>query len=85
MLLTFIAGLGALIVPTIATVIGLPAAWLLAYMANVAHYLSQLPWAVSKIELSLIAVTLSYAALTLLCIYLWHSTKLDLKDTNIIV
>ena len=85
MLLTFIAGLGALIVPTMSTIVGLPASWLLGYMTNVAHYLSHLPWSVSKIELSSTAVAASYVVFILICIYLWRSTKLDLRETNIVV
>ncbi|CAN5407740.1 hypothetical protein BH10PAT4_BH10PAT4_5090 [soil metagenome] len=84
MLLTFIAGVGALAVPSVATIIGLPATWLLGYMTTVAQYVSQLSWAVSKFEISSVAVALCYGVLIAICIYLSRVTKFDLKETNII-
>lgn len=84
MLLTFIAGIGALLFPAIATIIGLPASWLLGYMTSVAQYLSHVSWAVSTIQISSIVVVICYVLLIALCIYLWHVTKFDLKNANII-
>lgn len=84
MLLTFIAGIGALVVPGLATVIGLPATWLLGYMTNVANYLSTVPWAVTNLELSPLGVGLCYVMLTVICCVLWRVTKYNLRDTNIV-
>jgi competence protein ComEC len=84
MLLTFIAGVGALMVPAVATIVGLPATWLLGYMVNVAQYLSNLPWAVSKIQLSSVGVALCYVGLIGVCIYLWRATGYNLRDSNIV-
>lgn len=84
MLLTFIAGIGALIFPAIATIVGLPASWLLGYMTSVAQYLSHVSWAVSAIQISSIVVIICYALLIAVCIYLWRVTKFDLKNANII-
>lgn len=84
MLLTFIAGIGALVMPSTAGIIGLPASWLLHYMTAVADYLSHLPWAVSKFELSSIAVGGCYGILIGLCIILWRVTKYDLRESNIV-
>lgn len=84
MLLTFLAGLGVLIVPALATIVGLPATWLLGYMTWVADYLSKLPWAVSQLELSTLGMIICYAVLVALCIVLWRITRYDLRKTNII-
>lgn len=84
MLLTFIAGVGALIIPVGAPIVGLPATWLLGYMTNVAHYFAGLPWAVSTVTLPAWAVGLCYAGLISVCIVLWKVTKYDLKEANIV-
>lgn len=84
MLLTFIAGIGALIVPGIATVIGLPATWLLGYMVNVAQWLSHLSWAQTAVQFSGILVIICYVIIAVCCVYMWRVTKYDLGGANIV-
>ncbi len=84
MLLTFIAGIGALAFPTIATVIGLPAYGLLHYMTTVAMYVANLPWAQTLLTINGWWVGAYYAVLISVCIYLHYKTKVDLKEINII-
>lgn len=84
MLLTFIAGIGALLMPGFATIIGLPATWLLGYMTNVANYLSTVPWSVTNLQLSPLGVGLCYVVLIIVCAVLWRVTKYNLRDINII-
>lgn len=84
MLLTFIAGVGALVLPAVAMTIGLPATWLLGYMVNIANYLSGLPWAVSVVQLSSVGVMLCYVGLIGLSVYLWRATGYNLRNSNII-
>ena len=84
MLLTFIAGLGALIVPASVAIVGKPAEWLLNYMIGVANYLSELPWALSKIEVSAAMVGGVYLFILLACIYLWRVTGYNLRESNIV-
>ena len=84
MLLTFVAGIGGLILPAVAVVIGLPATWLLRYMVNVAEYLAGLPWAVSKIDMKLWIVGIYYLVVIIICIYMWRVTKFNLRDSNLV-
>lgn len=84
MLLTFVAGIGGLVLPSAATVIGLPATWLLRYMVNVAEYLANLPWAVSKIDMKLWIVGIYYLVVIIVCIYMWRVTKFNLRDSNLV-
>lgn len=84
MLLTFIAGIGALALPAFAVLIGLPASWLLGYMINTANYLADIPWAVSEVEFSLTGVIVSYVVLLTVCIVLSRVTRYDLRDSNIV-
>lgn len=84
MLLTFIAGIGALIVPSLAGVIGLPASWLLGYMVQVAEWLSHLSWAQTAVQFSGLAIVGCYALITGVCVYMWRVTKYDLRDANIV-
>jgi competence protein ComEC len=84
MLLTFIAGVGGLVVPSIAWIIGLPANWLLGYMVWVSESLSKLSWATTPFKLSELGVGLCYMAIIGACLYLWRATKYNLRDANII-
>lgn len=84
MLLTAVAGFGAIVFPSFAEIIGLPASWLLGYMVYIAENLAKLPWAMSTIQFSITGVVLSYSILILVCIILWRVTKYDLRDTNIV-
>jgi len=84
MMLTFIAGLGGVMLPGIAPLIGLPAQLLLTYMTTVAQYCANLPWALTTLEIQSWMVWAAYAALVGLCIYLWLVTKYDLRGSNIV-
>lgn len=84
MLLTFVAGIGALIFPSIAWLWGQPAEWLLTYMVYVAQYMASLPWAQTEVEINVWHAVAAYAAITGAAIYLWRATKYNLRDSNII-
>ncbi len=84
MLLTFIAGLGSLLVPTIATFIAMPAAWLLGYSVGVTEYLANLPWVTSAFNLSWWGVILCYLIIIGVCVYMWRATKYNLRESNLV-
>lgn len=84
MLLTFVAGIGSLALPGVASIMGLPAEWLLGYMVVVAQYLAGLPWALTTLEIQGWVVWAAYAAIAAVCAYLWRVTKYDLRDSNIV-
>ena len=84
MLLTFVAGIGALLVPAWAIVIGTPAAWLLGYMVQVSEFMAGLPWAVTQVQLGPLVVALCYVGLIALCLYLWRTTGYDLRQSNLV-
>lgn len=84
MLLTFIAGLGGLIIPMWAPIIGLPAKWLLAYMIGVIDNLATLPWAVSVVNISWLVFAGCYLVIVVACIYMWRVTGYSLRDTNLV-
>jgi competence protein ComEC len=84
MLLTFIAGLGALFVPSAASVIGAPAYGLLQYMTATVDTLAAIPWAMSEISISGWQAIGMYAFIATACFYMWRQTKLDLRDTNLV-
>jgi len=84
MLLTFVAGVGSLLLPSIGWLVALPATYLLKYMVGVTEYLAALPWAMSKVSLEWWGVAICYAAITGLCIYLWRVTKFNLREANIV-
>lgn len=84
MLLTFLSGMVALVMPSIAEVVSLPATWLLTYMITTAEYLAELPWAQSELQVNWWAGVLYYIALIAACVYMWWATKFNLRNTNII-
>jgi len=84
MLLTFIAGIGTLVVPSFAWVAGLPAQYLLFYMTSVTEYLAGLPWAQMELEIAGWMAVLAYAVIVAACIYAWRVTRYDLRDSNIV-
>jgi len=84
MLLTFIAGIGALVVPASAEFIGLPAELLLTYMTATAQYFAALPWAQTTVEVQGWAVWILYGIIVGVCAYLWRATKYDLAQSNIV-
>ena len=84
MLLTFISGFGALILPSVAVIIGLPAMWLLNYMVTVTEFLANLPWAASKVDARLWEVGIYYLILIGVCVYIWRITKFKLRDANLV-
>ena len=84
MLLTFVAGLGGLIVPSLAEFAGLPATWLLQYMTATAQYFSQLPWAQTELSIGLVFIVLYYAVLAVICLYIARVTKFKLREVNIV-
>jgi len=84
MLLTFIAGVGSLVVSAVAGFVGMPATWLLHYMVSVAEYLASLPWAMSVVQLPWWGVVLCYAVIIGACLYMWRVTKFNLRETNLV-
>ena len=84
MLLTFVAGIGALFLPGAALIIGLPVTWLLSYMVKVTEFLASLPWALSKIKPQFWMVIVYYAVLICACFYMQRKTKYNLRDTNLV-
>lgn len=84
MLLTFMAGIGALIVPDLSTWFGLPAYWVLHYMTSIIGFIARLPWAASEVTLSIASAMLCYAAIVAVCLYMWRKTKLNLRETSVV-
>ncbi len=84
MLLTFIAGLGGIIVPGLAAIIATPAQWLLTYMTGVVQYFAELSWAQTVIEIQPWHTWFAYSIIVIVCIYLWRATHYDLNDSNIV-
>ena len=84
MLLTFIAGIGSMLLPSFAQLIGLPAELLLSYMVTVIYYFANLPWAQADVEVSAWIAWLLYVIIAGACIYLWRATKYNLRNSNLV-
>jgi competence protein ComEC len=75
MLFTFIAGMSGLIVPGIASIVGLPALALLDYSTHAISFIANLPNAKTEIEFNTRLLEISYAILLLLILFLWRKTQ----------
>lgn len=84
MLFTFIAGIGGLLLGVSAQLIALPAELLLTYMTTTTLYVGSLPWAMQEVALTPVGAIGMYGVITILCVYIWHKTKLSLGKTSII-
>lgn len=84
MLLIFITGIGAIIFPGFAGVIGAPAAGLLTYMTTVIHYFAGLPWALTIVTIKPWMAAVAYVVIAAACAYLWRATNYDLRDSNLV-
>lgn len=85
MVLTFLAGLGAVAVPFAASILAWPASVLLTYMTEVARGLAALPWAMREVSFGSVMVLASYLIIVATAIYLWRATRLDLATSNPVV
>lgn len=85
MLLTFIAGIGALIVGGIAAIFGFPAYLLLMYMVKTTEFFANLPWAKTDIAIGLGHVVGMYVLLGVFMSFMWWRTRLNLRDSNLVV
>jgi len=82
MLLTFICGIWSIAGLALASLIALPANWLLSYMVQVATFVSELDWAQSELTLSGWVWAGYVAALVGICFWMWRATKFDFSGVN---
>ena len=80
MLLTFICGMGVIVTLPFIDWITVPTTWLLAYMTNVATFVSELPWAQSEINLAPIGWAGYAIAVVAACFWMWRKTKYSFRD-----
>lgn len=82
MLLTFICGLWVIAGLPFAWIMATPTEWLLAYMVNVATFVSELSWAQSDINIPA-WVWLGYTALLLIVwLWMWRATSFNFRGAN---
>lgn len=80
MLFTFVAGVGGLVLPAVAGLLGLPANLLLQYVTTIVGWASNLPGAQSEVKFTVAWLVASYVALLGIIIVLWRRTKHDFKQ-----
>ena len=85
MLLTFIGGLSAIFLPSLASFVGIPANLLLGYMIKIAMTLSEWEWAQVEMPLTAVGSIIFIAVIILAIIFLTRSTRHSLRESNIIV
>lgn len=84
MLLTFISGIGAWLLPMTTSWIGLPAEWLLDAMIAVSRWFSALPWARVEVQWSLLGALGFYGVLIAAWLWMKRASKTSLYGQNII-
>jgi len=85
MLLTFIAGIAAFILPNVlAQIVAAPAQWLLDYVIGVARWVSDLPGASQEVVVSSWASAAVFAIIVAAIFYLKHVTKHNFREDNVV-
>lgn len=84
MLLVFMSGVLSAVLPAVAWIVSAPTTWLLGYMISIVGFFSELPWAVTKVELGWQVGGIMYSVVVLVCVYLWFKTKYNLREVNIV-
>lgn len=84
MIFTFISGLGAILIGSLSSAIGLPATLTLSYMIEVIDYLASLPFSEGQIDFGLPKLIYSYIILLVTVVYLKRRTKHNFKQDSII-
>jgi competence protein ComEC len=84
MLLTFIAGMGGIAIPTFAEIIGMPAEVVMRYMTFTVDKLAAQPLAASEIAISGTHLVVGYCFILVAMIFLWRRTGYEFREYNII-
>ena len=84
MLLTFIAGVGALSFSAASLVFGAPAYALLSYMTHVATFTANLSWAKTEVSVGGWQVAGMYCIIIAGALYMWWRTRIDLRNANLV-
>lgn len=84
MLLTFVTGMAAYIVPWAAQLVAVPAQMLLDYMVWVAETIAMIPWASSVYTLPLPGMVIAGGLIVCICWYFKRVTKLSLREANLV-
>ena len=84
MLLTFFAGIVASVAPILASVVGIPAQWLLDGMNWIINQCAQIPWAQMEVSMPGWAVVVWYAVIGACCYWLIHATKYNLREASLV-
>lgn len=84
MLLTFVTGITGYILPMIVQFVALPAQWLLDYMVKVALTTAHVSWAQTELSISLIGVSICYAVIVAIILWMRRATGYRLRESNVI-
>ena len=84
MILTFAAGVIALLFPAVAFIVGVPAYLLLRYMTTIIDMFASIPNTTVEVSLNVIGLVILYVLLVLAGIYMQRSTKHNFKNDNIV-
>jgi competence protein ComEC len=85
MLLTFISGIWTIVGLPFIWLIATPTTWLLAYMTNVATFVSELSWAQSEIQVQPWIWGIYVIVLGLACLWMSRATRYDLRNANTVI
>jgi competence protein ComEC len=84
MLFTAIAGFVGLVFPILAGASGIIAEFIMGYMLGVVNILSSVSFAQIDFQIDVIAMIALFAAIAILCFFLWRRTKYDFLEQSIV-
>jgi len=84
MLLTFIAGVIAWVLPMLSPIVGWPAQVMLDYIIWVSEQVTKLPGAAQAIDLGIVGFVVAIALLIAAMVYMQRRTKHSFRDSNVV-
>jgi len=84
MLLTTVAGVSAMVLPTLAPVLTLPAEIILSYIVAIVRTLSSQQWAMVEVSIGSTTMSSIYAMYIVIVLYVWNKTKFNFRAQSII-
>ena len=82
MLLIFVGGIGGLLVPHVAHLVGWPATMVLNYMTSVVSWVANLPGAQGNLTFTGMSLATSYLLIVLATAFLWRKTNYNFRTEN---
>ena len=84
MLVTTLAGIGGIMLPSLLGIVGVVAGWVVGYVIAVVELLSSLPWAQLNVQIPAWVMVVAYSVVILGAAYAWLRTRYNFRATSVV-